>query len=181
VFVTQVKNGLFLIPICTQNFSNVWRMYSRRNRFSVLCCMTLSWSLKYTCMISVFIFIIGVYAYAGIALIHSYLDFALQIKIWKRVLSWSFIFIGVYICTKRLMLQRFLTLSLQCKTTSFSFRLFCLYLLVSLNIWNRNYKVGLFFLNVWCILVFYVFLCCCVCWFLHGPFCHDALKLDLSV
>jgi len=37
-----------------------------------------------------------------------------------------------------------------------------------------------FFLNVCCALVFYVFLCCSVCWFLYGPFCHGALKLNIS-
>jgi len=37
-----------------------------------------------------------------------------------------------------------------------------------------------FFLNVCCVLVFYVFLCCSVCWFLYRPFCHCALKLDIS-
>ena len=25
----------------------------------------------------------------------------------------------------------------------------------------------------------HVFLCCSVCWFLYGPFCHGALKLDI--
>jgi len=29
-------------------------------------------------------------------------------------------------------------------------------------------------------LVFYVFLCCSVCWFLYGQFCHGTLKLDIS-
>ena len=38
----------------------------------------------------------------------------------------------------------------------------------------------MFFLNVCCVLVFYVFLCCSVCWFLYGPFCQGALKLDIS-
>ena len=28
--------------------------------------------------------------------------------------------------------------------------------------------------------VFYVFLCCSVCWFLYGPFCHGVLTLDIS-
>jgi len=36
-----------------------------------------------------------------------------------------------------------------------------------------------FFLNVCCVFVFYVFLCCSVCWFLYGPFCHGALKLKI--
>ena len=36
------------------------------------------------------------------------------------------------------------------------------------------------FLNVCCVFVFYVFLCCSVCWFLYGPFYHDALKRDKS-
>jgi len=35
-------------------------------------------------------------------------------------------------------------------------------------------------LNVCCVMVFYVFLCRSVCWFLYGPFCHGALKLDIS-
>jgi len=34
-------------------------------------------------------------------------------------------------------------------------------------------------LNVCCILVFYVFLCCSVCLLLYRPFCHGALKLDI--
>ena len=36
-----------------------------------------------------------------------------------------------------------------------------------------------FFLNVCCLLVFYVLLCCSMCLFLYGLFCHGALKLDL--
>jgi len=36
------------------------------------------------------------------------------------------------------------------------------------------------FLNVCCVMVFYVFLCRSVCWFLYGPFCHGALKRNLS-
>jgi len=35
-------------------------------------------------------------------------------------------------------------------------------------------------LNVCCFIVFYVFLCRSVCWFLYRPFCHGALKLDIS-
>ena len=43
---------------------------------------------------------------------------------------------------------------------------------------NTNYKPmiipkhtnKLFFLNVCCVMVFYVFLCHSVCWFLYGPF-----------
>jgi len=38
-----------------------------------------------------------------------------------------------------------------------------------------------FFLNVSCVMLVYVFLCCYhVCWFLNGLFCHGALKLDIS-
>jgi len=47
---------------------------------------------------------------------------------------------------------------------------------------NKNPKTHThtcFFLNVCCVLVFYVFLCCSVCWFLYGPFCHGALKFDV--
>ena len=29
--------------------------------------------------------------------------------------------------------------------------------------------------------VLYVFLCRSVCWFLYGPFCHGALKLDIYI
>jgi len=29
--------------------------------------------------------------------------------------------------------------------------------------------------------MFYVFLCCSVCWSLYGPFCHAALKIDISL
>jgi len=29
--------------------------------------------------------------------------------------------------------------------------------------------------------VFCVFLCCSVCWCLYGPFCHAALKIDISL
>jgi len=36
------------------------------------------------------------------------------------------------------------------------------------------------FLNACCAFVFYVFLCCSVCWFLYKTFCHGALKLDIS-
>ena len=36
------------------------------------------------------------------------------------------------------------------------------------------------FLNVCCVMGFYVFLCRTVCCFLFGPCCHDALKLDIS-
>jgi len=42
---------------------------------------------------------------------------------------------------------------------------------------NPHTKV---FLNVCCVMVFYVFLCRSVCWFLYGLFCHGALKLDIS-
>jgi len=31
-----------------------------------------------------------------------------------------------------------------------------------------------------CVMVFYVCLCRSVCWFLYGPCCHCALKLDIS-
>ena len=37
-----------------------------------------------------------------------------------------------------------------------------------------------FRLELSCVLVFCVFLCCSVCWFLYGPFYHGALKLDIS-
>jgi len=37
-----------------------------------------------------------------------------------------------------------------------------------------------FLLNVCCVLVFYVFLCCSVNWFLYAPFGHGALKLGIS-
>ena len=37
-----------------------------------------------------------------------------------------------------------------------------------------------FFLNGCCVLVFNVSLCCSVCWFLCRPFCHGALKPDIS-
>jgi len=37
-----------------------------------------------------------------------------------------------------------------------------------------------FFVNVCCVMVFYLFLCGSVGWFLYGPFCHGALKLDIS-
>ena len=46
------------------------------------------------------------------------------------------------------------------------------------GIWKTQ-KYSLF-LNVCCEMVLYVFLCCSVCWFLYGPFCHGALKLDIS-
>ena len=36
------------------------------------------------------------------------------------------------------------------------------------------------FLNVCCVMMLCVFLCRSVCWFLYGPFCHGALKLDVS-
>ena len=29
-------------------------------------------------------------------------------------------------------------------------------------------------------MVFSMFLCCSVCWFLYRPFCHGALKLDIK-
>jgi len=32
-----------------------------------------------------------------------------------------------------------------------------------------------------CVLVFYVSLCCSVCWFLYGTFCHGALKVVIHV
>jgi len=35
-------------------------------------------------------------------------------------------------------------------------------------------------LIVCCVFVLYVYLCCSVCWFLHWPFCHGALKPDIS-
>ena len=37
-----------------------------------------------------------------------------------------------------------------------------------------------FFLNVCCVLVFYVFLFCSVFFSVYGPFCHCALNLDMS-
>jgi len=37
-----------------------------------------------------------------------------------------------------------------------------------------------FFLNVCCVLVLCLFLCCSMCLFLYGPFWHGALKLDIS-
>jgi len=43
------------------------------------------------------------------------------------------------------------------------------------NIVWKYKKYIVFFLNVFCVFVFYVFLCCSVCWFLYGPFCHGAL------
>jgi len=45
---------------------------------------------------------------------------------------------------------------------------------------NPKMHKKVFFLNVCCVFMFYVFLCCSVCWFLYGPFCHGALKLDIS-
>ena len=44
---------------------------------------------------------------------------------------------------------------------------------------TEEHKIA-FYLNVCCVLVFYVFLCRSVCWFLYGPFCHGTLKLDIS-
>jgi len=41
-------------------------------------------------------------------------------------------------------------------------------------------KMCFFFINVCCVLVFYVFLCCSVCWIWYQSFCHVALKLDIS-
>ena len=38
-----------------------------------------------------------------------------------------------------------------------------------------------FFLNVWCVVGLYMFLCYSVCWFLYGPFCHGFLKLLTSL
>ena len=38
-----------------------------------------------------------------------------------------------------------------------------------------------FLLNVFCVLVLYMFLCCSVCLFLYRPFCHGALKLNMSI
>ena len=43
----------------------------------------------------------------------------------------------------------------------------------------KNTKTS-FFLNFSCVMVFYVFFCRSMCWFLYGPFCHGALKLDIS-
>ena len=37
-----------------------------------------------------------------------------------------------------------------------------------------------FLVNVCCFLVFDVFFCCFMCWFLYGQFCHGALKGKLS-
>ena len=45
---------------------------------------------------------------------------------------------------------------------------------------TEKHNQNSFFLNVCCVFVFYVVLCCSVCLFLYLPFCHGALKLDLS-
>ena len=45
---------------------------------------------------------------------------------------------------------------------------------------NGVHKTIVFFLNVCCVTVFYVFLCRSVCWFVYGPFGHGALKFDIS-
>jgi len=44
---------------------------------------------------------------------------------------------------------------------------------------RKTQKVG-FFSKCIRMMVFYVFLCRSVCWFVYGPFCHGALKLDIS-
>jgi len=36
------------------------------------------------------------------------------------------------------------------------------------------------FFNVCCVLLFYAFLCCSVCLFVYGPFCHGDLIFDMS-
>jgi len=43
---------------------------------------------------------------------------------------------------------------------------------ISIMKFNKNPKntKNSFFLNVCCLMVFYVFLCRSVCWFLYGPF-----------
>jgi len=45
---------------------------------------------------------------------------------------------------------------------------------------RKTPKQNGFFLNVCCVLVFCVFLCCSVCLFVYEAFCHTALKLDMS-
>ena len=42
----------------------------------------------------------------------------------------------------------------------------------------KNTRIVLF-LNVCCVMVFYVFLCRSVFWLLYGPFCHGVLTIDL--
>ena len=38
-----------------------------------------------------------------------------------------------------------------------------------------------FFLNVCCVLVFYMLLYCSVCFYVYRPFCHGALKIDIKL
>jgi len=48
-------------------------------------------------------------------------------------------------------------------------------LITEKKVWTPLKQYG-----VCCVMVFYVFLCRSVCWFLYGSFCHGALKLDIS-
>ena len=45
----------------------------------------------------------------------------------------------------------------------------------------RTYRKGFFLLNVCCVMVLHTCFCVVLCVsFLYGPFCHGALKLDIS-
>jgi len=46
---------------------------------------------------------------------------------------------------------------------------------------TRNPKLITDFLNVCCVLLFCVFLCCSVFFVLYGPLCHGALRFDMSI
>jgi len=48
-----------------------------------------------------------------------------------------------------------------------------------LHILCARYVLYKVFLNICCVMVFYMYLCRSVCWFSYGPFCHGALKLDI--